>query len=267
MSKLEKALYELNLMERASEQPGFLHSVDPRAKLGVTLVYLVTLLSLPLGNLSGLILFGVYPILLSAMAGVGYGRIFSRSLVVLPFILFIGIFNPVVDRHIVFYVGKLGITSGWISFFSIILRGLFSVQAVMILIVSSGFYTVCGGLRKLGIPALFVTQLLFVYRYIFVLLEEALAMRRARDARGYGRASYPLRMWGIFMGQLLIRTVDRAGRIHKAMLARGFKGSIEGMVRMRWQRKDTFFLVVWIIILVFLRVFHPAESFSLFINH
>lgn len=267
MSKLEKALYELNLMERASEQPGFLHSVDPRAKLGVTFVYLVTLLSLPLGNLSGLILFGVYPVLLSAMAGVGYGRFFIRSLVVLPFILFIGIFNPIVDRQIVFYVGNLGITSGWISFFSIILRGLFSVQAVMILVFATGFYNVCRGMRKLGIPALFVTQLLFVYRYIFVLLEEALAMRRARDARGYGRASYPPGMWGIFMGQLLVRTVDRAGRIHKAMLARGFKGNIEGMVRMRWQRRDTLFLVVWIVLLVFLRVLHPAESFNLFMNH
>lgn len=64
-------------------------------------------------------------------------------------------------------------------------------------------------------PAVFTTQLLFVYRYLFVLIEEAAAMQQARDARSFGRKSYPLKVWGTLVGQLLIRTFDRAERIRR----------------------------------------------------
>lgn len=51
-------------------------------------------------------------------------------------------------------------------------------------------------------------------------------MLRARDARGYGRRSYPIGLWAETVGQLLLRTLDRAEHIHNAMLARGFTGRI-----------------------------------------
>lgn len=151
MSKLEKTLYELNLMERAAEQSALLHALDPRAKLLVALLFLIAMLSLPLQNLSGLILFFVYPIISCALARISYGNICKRSLIVLPFVIFVGIFNPVFDRQVVSYLGSIGVTAGWISFFSILLRGLLSVQAVFILIFSTGFYNLCRGMQKLGI--------------------------------------------------------------------------------------------------------------------
>lgn len=266
MSKLDKALYALNRLERASGQEGLLYSIDARAKLLVTLVYLVTLLSFSLGNLPGLILFAVYPIIACAMAGMSYGRVLLRSLAVLPFIVFIGIFNPVVDRQVVFQVGTVGVTAGWISFFAILVRGLLSVQAVLVLIFSTGFYNLCRGMQRMGVPALFANQLLFVYRYLFVLLEEALRMQRARDARSFGRTSYPLRMWGIFIGQLLIRTVERAERIHRAMLSRGFAGNIESCSRPEWHRRDTVYLVAWTAVFVILRIAGPAALFTTWIH-
>ena len=149
MSKLEKAIYELNRMEWTAGQSSPLHALDARAKLLVTLLFLVTVLSLPLADLSSLILFIVYPILSCSMAGIRYGNIVKRSLIVLPFILFIGIFNPILDRQVVFYWGSIGITSGWISFFSILIRGLVCVQAVFILILTTGFYNLCSGMRLL----------------------------------------------------------------------------------------------------------------------
>lgn len=267
MSKLEKAIYELDRMERTAGQSSLLHSIDARAKLLVTLCFLATVLSLPPARISTLICFIIYPILACAMAGIGYGRIIKRSLFVLPFILFIGLFNPILDRQVVFYVGNLAITSGWISFFSILIRALISVQAVFILIHSTGFYTLCRGMQRIGIPSLLTTQLLLVYRYIFVLLQEALSMDRARQSRSFGRKAYPVRMWGIFIGQLLIRTIDRSERIHRAMLSRGFTGTIEGMGQSTWRTRDTLYLLAWCLLLLLLRIGQPADLFHLFINH
>ncbi|MCD8182205.1 MAG: cobalt ECF transporter T component CbiQ [Bacteroides sp.] len=266
MSKLEKAIYELNNMERASGQVSPLHALDARAKLLVTLLFLIFVLSLSLNDLSELILFLTYPILSCALAGISYGAIFQRSLLVLPFIVFIGIFNPILDKQVVFYIGRVGVTSGLISFFSILLRGLVSVQVVFILISTTGFYNLCRGMRRLGIPSLLATQLLFVYRYIFVLLQEALSMERARAARSFRRKSYPLRLWGTFIGQLLIRTIERSERIHRAMLSRGFTGGIEGSYHTAWRTRETLCLIILVCVFVALKAYHPATFFNQFMN-
>ena len=266
MSKLEQAIYELSRMEQASQQVSPLHALDARAKLLVTLLFLIFVLSLPLGDLSGLILYLIYPIISCSLAGISYGTVFKRSLLVLPFILFIGIFNPILDRQVVFHVGGVGVTAGWISFFSILIRGLVSVQAVFILIFTTGFYNLCRGMRRLGVPSLLATQLLFVYRYIFVLLQEALSMHRARAARSFGRKSYPFRMWGVFIGQLLIRTIERSERIHRAMLSRGFTGNIADNYHTVWRTKDTLYLIIWTCFFFVLRAYHPTALFNLFMN-
>lgn len=266
MSKLEKAIYELNRMEQTSEQSSPLHLLDPRVKLLVTLLFLIIVLSLPLQDLSGLILFFVYPVVSCARAGISYGSIFKRSLIVLPFIVFIGIFNPMIDRQVVFRVGGVGITAGWISFLSIVVRGLLTVQAVFILIFTTGFYNLCRGMRRMGIPSLLTTQLLFVYRYISVLLQEALSMHRARTARSFGRKSYSWKMWGVFVGQLLLRTIERSERIYRAMLSRGFSGSIEGNYHFVWRTRETLYLIVWGGLFVALRLYHPVDYFNSIIN-
>lgn len=260
-SKLERALYKLNSMERVAKQAGCAR-IEPRAKLGVTLLYLFFLLSLPLSDFSTLLLFGVYPVLSCAMVGIRYGLVFKHSLLVLPFVLFIAVFNPIFDRQVVFYVGHIGITSGWICFLSVIVRGLFSVQAVFILILTTGFYNLCRGMQRMGIPVLFTTQILFVYRYIFVLLQEALCMQRAIAARSFGQKIYPVRLWGVFIGQLLVRTIARSERIHRAMLARGFTGYMKGNYHFLWKRKDTFYLLGWMFFFLVLRIYRSGCFFD-----
>ena len=256
----------MNRMERASVRSSSLHALDARAKLLVTLLFLVCVLSLPAADLAGVILYLVYPIISSAVAGIGYGTVFRRSLLVLPFVLFIGIFNPILDRQVAFSVGRVAVTTGWLSFLSIILRGLLSAQAVFILIYATGFHNLCRSMRRMGVPSLLTTQLLFVYRYLFVLLQEALSMRRAREARGFGRRGYPLKMWGLFIGQLLLRTIGRSERIHRAMLSRGFNGSVEGISYTRWTTRESVYAAAWACFFLLLRMYQPAGFFPLLMN-
>ena len=92
-NRLQHVLCALDAMERTARMQSPLHRTDARAKLLVTVVFLVTMLSVPPYRLSELLLFFVFPIFTCAMGGLRYGPIFRRSLVVLPFVAFIGVFN------------------------------------------------------------------------------------------------------------------------------------------------------------------------------
>lgn len=263
MSKIEKAQLSLALIEKASQEESALGNIDPRAKLLVTLLYLVAVLSFPLHSVAPLIVFAIYPIVASAMSGTPFETIFRKSLYVLPFIAFIGIFNPIAHRQTALFISGTAVSEGWLEFASILLRGLLTVQGVLVLIYSTDFYRLCRALTRMGIPAIFASQLMFVYRYLFVLIDEAVSMDRARRSRSYGRRHYSLRLYGIFVGQLLLRTVERSRRIYNAMLSRGFDGSIPATgAHTRWHTRDTLFLAIWAILFAAARLLNVAAIFN-----
>lgn len=251
-------------MERAADASSPLHRADPRAKLLVTVVYLVTMLSMPLEAFSGLLLFAVYPILAAPAGGLRYGDLLRRSLAVLPFVALVGVFNLFYYREAAFRIGPVVVTRGGIDFLAILLRGMLSVQALLLLVYTTGYYRICRSLQQMGLPAVFTTQLLFVYRYLYVLAEEALGMTLARDARSFGRRSYPLRLWGTLVGQLLMRTFARAERIGRAMLARGFDGRMPyvGGTQEHWRAADTAAVLFTGAAFIAVRVLHPAERIA-----
>lgn len=262
MSELEKASDALRRMAICEDRT---RRVDPRVAIAVSLVYLVVMLSVGVGHLSALLWFALYPIISSALLGLQFSRIFRKSLVVLPLVALIGIFNPWLDLTPAFKIGSIIISEGWISFISIVLRGLLAMQCVLILIESEGFIGLCRGLHRLGIPRFLTDQLQFVYRYIAVLINEASIMKRAREARGFGRRRMPLKMWSTMIGQLFLRTIDRSERIHNAMLARGFNGSLPDFYSSPLSLKiaDWIYLIVWISLFL---VFRFAPLSSLFVR-
>ncbi|MDE6140211.1 MAG: cobalt ECF transporter T component CbiQ [Alistipes sp.] len=265
--RLAYALAQMNELERAAEHPAPLHRIDARAQLITTASFLIIMLSVPLGQLSEIMLYFIFPLVVSAMGGNDYMAVARRSLVAVPFAAMIGIFNVVCNRETVMTVGSMAITRGWVEFLSILLRGVLSVQAVMLLIRSTGFYRLCRSMQRLGVPSVMATQLVMVYRYTYVLLEEALAMSRARSARGFGRRSYPVKMWGVMIGQLLMRAFERSRLVGRAMAARGFTGCMPSPIGdcRAWCRCDTLFCAAWIALLLTMRLWSPVERmFSLF---
>ena len=261
-ARLQRALYRLDAAERSARTASPLGAVDGRAKLLATVVFLATMLSLPLGSLSELLLYALFPLATAAMGRLDYGRICRRSLIAVPFVAFVGLFNVLCERTPVLRIGPLAVTEGWLSLLSLTVRGMLSVQALLVLIESTGFHRLCRSMQLLGVPALFTTQLLFVHRYLFVLTQEALALSRARDARSFGRASYPLRTWATLVGQLLIRSFERAERIDRSMRARGFTGRIPAAAGASapWSLRDSCFAAGWSLLFVRLRTLHPAET-------
>lgn len=220
--------------------------IDARALLIVTVVYIVLMLSVPLNRTDTIIWFAVYPIISAPLAHIPYERLFRNSLYVLPLLFFIGIFNPIYDRQPAFIVFGVTVSAGWISFISILIRGLLATQALLLLIRVAGFNEMCDAMRRLGCPEIIATQLLMVYRYLSVLLQEALTMQQARMARSYGKSSFRASMWGQFVGQLLLRTIERSRRVNMAMKARGFNGSLSASPPSHWDTAATVYCMIWI---------------------
>ncbi|MDE5749909.1 MAG: energy-coupling factor transporter transmembrane protein EcfT [Duncaniella sp.] len=265
MSKLENAILTLNrLGSGAVREDGIMH-VDGRAALAVTVVYLFGVLSLPLTGPVRLLLFAVYPMVASILAGLSYGLLLLRSLYIVPLVALFAIFNPIYDRVPV-EVSGIVISRGWLTFAGVIVRGILAFQALLLLVETEGFAGMCSAMRRLRVPAVLTTQLMMVYRYLTVLLTEALTMQRARRARGYGRESLRIGEWGQFIGQLFIRTVGRSERIHRAMLARGFNG-IDlphfTSATPKWTHTDTLWVGVWCAVICVLRFIDLPKLFNL----
>ena len=259
--RLAQAVCRLEELEQSDRRPTLLHRLDGRAKLLVTLLYTGLLLSVPLTHLSELLLFALYPLVTARLAEIRYATLLRRSLIVLPFVGGIGLPNLFEAGEPLFRIGPLAVTAGLLTFVSLLLRGLLSLQALLLLIGTTGYRRLCGTLRQLGLPEAFTTQLLLVHRYLCLLLQEGITLSMARDARSFGRPGYPLRTWGPLVGQLLFRTFDRAGRIGQAMAARGFTGQFPepAGLRSRWSRLDSAYLLGWSTLLVALRLFVSPE--------
>ena len=266
-SRLEQAIVILNARQMAADNDSHIADIDPRALLLVTFFYLIAMLSVPVRSTGMLIWFAAYPIITAMLAHVDYSHVFRSSLYVLPLLAVIGVFNPIYDRSTAFMACGIAVSYGWISFASIIIRGLLSVQALLLLIHVAGFNPLCEAMRRLKVPRVLVTQLLMVYRYLAVLLQEALSMHRARIARGYGKTSYSPSMWGPFVGQLLLRAIERARRINMAMKARGFSGSLTVSAPRRWTVADTVYCLAWIPVISIMRLADLSAILLQFVNH
>ena len=243
VAKIESSFLDITYLDTLSYQNTPVHRLDPRVKLIITLLFIGCVLSFNKYELSALIPFFIYLAAMVALGNLPVTYLLKKVLLAAPFAVFIGIFNPLLDRTILMHLGPIGISGGWVSFASIMIRFVLTVSAALILVASTGFNAVCMTLTKLGVPSAFAVQLLFLYRYIFVLTDEALRMARARSLRSFDGSGMGPRIFSYMIGQLLLRTIDRAHRIHLAMQCRGFDGEIRMVRPLKIRAQDIAFLI------------------------
>ena len=204
----------------------------------IALAFIFATTSIPPGRWTA---FGAMLLLVwtaSAFSGVGIGRVFLRSLVALPFIL-IALPTVFTKPGAPLYELSLGLvnltaTAEGIEFFaSVLIKSWTAVTASVLLTSTTPPLRLLAALRALRLPAILIAVVMLMYRYLFVLVDEAQRMLRARAARSaaIGPGSGGSIVWraksaGGMAGSLFIRTLDRGERIYMAMLARGYDGSI-----------------------------------------
>lgn len=253
MATIHSAVLDLKSLDLLANGTSTIHRLDARAKVLVTLVFILSVVSYNRYELTALFPFFIFPIVMISQAGLPPLFILKKIILLCPFVLAVGIFNPVFDREIMLQLGPLGISGGWISFASILTRSGLTVGAAFILVGVTGFIAVCQALESLGMPKVFAVQLLFLYRYIFVLTEESGQASRARELRSCGKKGLGIQSFSSMVGHLLLRTWGRAERIHKAMLARGFTGEFHTARQSHFGGAEIRFVLGWSTLFIFLR--------------
>ncbi|GAB4247932.1 MULTISPECIES: energy-coupling factor transporter transmembrane component T family protein [Deferrisoma] len=265
MARIEDAVLDLGRLDRLAYADTPVHRLDPRAKILATVVYLVAVVSHGKYEVSALLPFAVFPVVLAARAGLPAGYLLRKLLLVAPFAVLVGAANPWLDRAPLLQLGPVTVTGGWVSYASILVRFALTIGAALVLVATTGFYGVCLGLQRLGTPRVMAVQLLLLYRYLFVLAGEALRLVRARNLRRFGRGGAGVGVYGSLVGSLLLRTLGRARRIHTAMLCRGFTGEFRTIRDLRFRPTDWAFLVGWSAVFALFRWVHlPRLLGSLF---
>ena len=172
-----------------------------------------------------------------------------RAAILSPFILMLVLMSPIYDRTP--YPVALGpwpftVSGGWLTAANIAIKFTLGVLALTAMMCTTPFALLLEAMRRLHMPQIVVLQLGFLYRYLFLLIDEAMRVRRARDFRGAALAPVARRLaaTGGVIGTLFLRTLDRSERVHLAMAARGYRGEPKSLSQLRFARADAIFLVL-----------------------
>jgi len=257
---------ELGRMDELSRMASPMHRLDARAKALVTLAFIVIVVSFPLHTVSALTPFLLFPVTLLALGQIPLQPFLKKILIAAPFALLVGIFNPFLDREPAAMIGSFTVTGGWLSFVSILLRFVLTVGAALALIACTGIHRLGASLEQLGAPRVFVVQLLFLYRYLFVISDEGSKMFRSVELRSEKGRPLSFRVYGSLLGTLLIRSMDRAERVYRAMAARGFNGEIRVLRPSSFGWKDAAFIVGWLAFFSVARTWNLAELLGLLLT-
>ena len=254
MASIEGTILDFRRLDRLAAGETALHRLDARAKVLVTAVFTLSVVSFDRYALGALFPFFLYPAIILALGDLPAGYFARKVALILPFALAVGMLNPLFDREVAVRLGPFAISGGWVSCASIVVRAVLTVSAALVLVGVTGFPEICRALERLGVPQAFAVQLLFLYRYIFVLTEEGGRSSRARELRSFGGKGRGIRSYGSLVGHLLLRTWMRAERIHMAMLARGFTGEFHATATSRFGGRELLFLLGWSTLFIVLRL-------------
>lgn len=107
---------------------------------------------------------------------------------------------------------------------TLVVRSFLCLLTVLLVANTTPFTDLLRVLQRARVPGLLITTMALMHRYLFVLIEEAGRMQRARASRTFLRQRAHLwQTLSTVAGQLFVRASERAERIYDAMCARGWR--------------------------------------------
>lgn len=253
MNSIEKRLLELNKLQDIQQRNHWMNSLHPLGKLLISVIYILTVTSLGKYEIVPLILLSIYIIFAYVIGELSLREGIYRMRLILPLLIFVGIFNPIFDKSIVMVAGY-GVRGGVVSMLTLVVKGLYTVLAIYALIATTTIDDICYVLRMIGIPKIIVIVIMLIYRYIDVMSGEADRIYTAYRLRAPGQKGINYKYWGALVGQWLLRSMDRAQIVYESMMLRGFKGDFIP-TKKDVKAIDVIYPVVWIAILAVIKFF------------
>lgn len=225
-----------SFIDKYSDRKSIIHSLDPRVKFIFTILFILFIITSRDNDYIRFIIYFSIILIIILLSKIPLNYIFLRSLVIIPFALIISIFN------IFFRENGLNI------FYNIVIKSFLSILSLILLSSTTNFTNLLKGFEKMHFPYIFIQMLSFMYRYIFVIMDEMMRLKVARDSRYFGgRFFNQIKVFGNIIGLLFIRSYERGERIYNSMLSRGFDGSINTMNDLRLTSKDFIFSILFLI--------------------
>lgn len=221
-----------HLLIDSTQTKGRFHTLDPRIKLCAAVMMVVAIVLTPQNRFLEYVLFALMLVSLLFISRLPISAVLKRSLLIIPFVLVVAIFLPFFksgtilwEKHFLIH---LKITQeGIASFVNIFIKSYLSITMFILLALTTPFHQILKGLSMLRVPRLIIVILAFMYRDIFLLLEEMSRMLKARESRNFGLSFWDSTVnLANLIGVLFIRTYEYGERVYAAMLSRGFDGTV-----------------------------------------
>ncbi len=210
-------------LERHRYGTGPLHRLDARVKLIASLALVLAVIATPIGAWRSFGAAGLVLAFVIGLAGIPPRELARRWL---------GLFVPVAFLVVMIAPAHPARAQQGLAAVaaSILIKNGLALMTMIVLAGTTPFPRLLTGMRRLGVPVVLVATLQFMERYRHVLLEEIDRMATARRARTFRRrGSLSWTLLGGLIGMLFLRTFERAERVHDAMIARGWTGTIRSL--------------------------------------
>lgn len=253
MFNIMDSVNQLRTIDNIVSKNNEIQKINPLAKLIVTMVYILAVVSMSKYNISSLYPFIFYQIILLYLSDIPVKLVLNMTLVGLPLVIGLGLFNLILDKRTIISLGIVTITYGMISFISLFIKGCLTITAGVIFICTVDIEDLARALRKIHVPKIITSQIVFMYRYIFVLIESVYQVNNAYMLRAPNHKGVNFKVWGSLLGNLLIRSFDRADRIYNAMRIRGFNGEYVTYINEKINMKDIFYIAAWCIFFLLIK--------------
>jgi len=240
-----------SFLDKYSEGHSMLHRLDPRTKLVATLAFIALVVLLPSASWLTYGLYFITVVALIIISRVPVTYVFKRSLIIVPFVLMVALFIPFFKEGTEAFSFNilswhLSVTyEGLETLGSVMAKAWLSILFLILLTSTTTFSNILKALEHLKMPRVLVMIMSFMYRYIFVLTDEVMRMKQARDSRNFGNGGK--RLWqiktvGNMIGTLFIRSYERGERVYAAMTARGFDGHSRTLESLCFKPRDLYFI-------------------------
>ena len=207
-----------DFLDRYSRLDSPVHRLPAAVKLVTALGLVIATVMVPISAVAYFILLAGFLVGVAAASKIPSRFLVKRLLLLEPLVLgvaVLSIFQP----------------EGGRVFAAIVVKSTLCLFTMVVLSNITPFAELLGALKRARVPALLLSTLALMYRYLFVLIDEAERMKRARASRTFMTRRTPLAQtyahaWktlATVIGQLFVRASERAERIYAAMSARGWK--------------------------------------------
>ena len=227
-----------------------IHGLNAKSKIVTLFTLLIISVSTEPTAYYAFAAYGAVIFLLILLSRVPLKFVFKRSLVVIPFVVMVAIFVPFLKKDAVGGGISLGLGSsitvshsGLLIFFNVLVKSYIGVLTLILLSSTTSFPKLLKGFEELKIPRFMIMLASFTYRYMFVLADEIVKMKRARDSRCFGgKWLWHMKTIGHMIGTLFLRSYERAERIYVAMVSRGYEGEFNRVMSARLRASDFVFM-------------------------